>query len=226
MDSLSLGLIDGHFTAGFDSDQLLGGGGGVAYSIITPLITTPLITAGHVTAVQTAGEGGEPSAGTSLSEAGAVFPTVLGTVVLAGLATIAGLLALIVGALYVGVRLTVALPASVAEGLGPADALSRSWSLVKDNWWRVFGIVLVLYLLAYVAAAVLAVPLAVLGAVADSGALLVVTQIAVDTVTLSFLALGTTLLFFDLRARREPAESVQDPPPPDPLDRPEMPPNA
>ncbi len=220
MDSISLGLIDGQFTADFDSDQLLGSGSAIAYSIITPLITTPLITAGHVTAVQAAGEGGEPSAGAALSEAGAVFPTVLATVVLVSLATIAGLLAVIVGSIYVSIRLTVALPATVAEGLGPGQALSRSWALVKDNWWRVFGITLVLYLVAFAAAALLAIPLAVLAAVADSGALLVVTQIAVDTVTLSFLALGTTLLFFDLIARREPVQSVQ------PLVRPELPPNA
>lgn len=228
MDILSLGLIDGYLTKDFDAEQFLFNSG-VAYSIITPLVTTPLITAGHVHAVQVAGEGGEPSAGASLSEAGAVFPRVLGTLVLSLLATIAGFIALIIPGFYVVIRLAVVLPASVAEGRGPGEALSRSWELVKDNWWRTLGILTVLSLLGYVIAALLAIPLAVIAAAADSGALLVATQIAVDTVTLSFVALGTTLLFFELRARHEPPQSVQDPytpPPPAPLDRPEVPPGA
>lgn len=225
MDILSLGLIDGYLTDEFDAEQFFLTSG-VAYSIVGPLVTAPLITAGHVHAVQTAGEGGQPSAGGSLSEAGAVFPKVLGTLILVILAMIAGFIALIIPGIYVSVRLAVALQATVAEGRRPAEAMSRSWELVKDNWWRVFGILTVLFLLAYTIAAVLALPLVVAASAADSGALLVAAQIAVDTVTLSFLALGSTLLFFDLRARKEGQPAPPEPQEPQPLDRPEVPPGA
>ena len=100
-------------------------------------------------------------------------------------------------------RLLVAPQAVVADELGPVEALRRSWDLVRDNWWRVLGIWIMLGLLGAMAGLVLAVPVGALAAVADSGALLVAAQVVVDSITLSFTALGGTLLFFDLRARHE-----------------------
>lgn len=223
MDILSLGLIDGYLTEGYDAEEFFLTSG-VAYSIVGPLVTWPLITAGHIHAVRSAGEGAEPRAGSSLSEAGAVFPKVLGALILVTLAIIAGSIALIIPGIYVAIRLAVTLQAVVAEGHGPTDAMSRSWELVKGNWWRVIGITTVLFLLAYIIAAVLAVPMVAAASAADSGAILVAAQIAIDTVTLSFVALGSTLLFFDLRARKEgSAQEAPLPPAPTPLDRPELP---
>lgn len=45
-----------------------------------------------------------------------------------------------VPALYVVVRLSLAVPVVVLEGLGPVDALRRSWRLVDGVWLWVFGV--------------------------------------------------------------------------------------
>jgi len=193
-------VIEGQLTGDFDEDRI---GGGVAYSLVSFLITTPLITAGHVYAVMQVGRGEQPSAGASLSQAGGVLIVLSGTVLLSALVTGLATLALIIPGIYVGVRLLVAPQAVVADELGPVEALRRSWDLVRDNWWRVLGIWIMLGLLGAMAGLVLAVPVGALAAVADSGALLVAAQVVVDSITLSFTALGGTLLFFDLRARHE-----------------------
>jgi len=71
---------------------------------------------------------------------------VLGIAVLVtyiGLFTILGLIALIVGAIYVWVRLVVVAPAVVVENERGMGAIRRSWDLVQDNWWRIFGTLIV-----------------------------------------------------------------------------------
>ena len=41
-----------------------------------------------------------------------------------------------------------AFPAVIFEKAGPFRAIGRSWKLTKDNWWRVFGTLVVVFLLA------------------------------------------------------------------------------
>ena len=57
--------------------------------------------------------------------------------------TVLGFIALIIPGIYISVRLCVVAPAVVVEGHRGMDAMRRSWDLVKDNWWRVLGILLV-----------------------------------------------------------------------------------
>ena len=221
LDLITVGLIDGNLTSGYDSDNVLGGG--VAYSIVSTLVTTPLITAGHVTAVMDIGRREQPSVGRSLQGASLALPTLMATVVLYVMAVFAGLIALIIPGIYVGVRLYFSPQAVVAEGNGAFDALRRSWALVEGSWWRVLGIALLMSILAGLLAAVLGAPVAAAAAAADSGPLLLVGTMVVDAVSLSLVALGGTLLFFDLRTRREFRVTGAAPPPPAPLDRPEAP---
>jgi hypothetical protein len=42
--------------------------------------------------------------------------------------------------LYVFVRLSLAVPIVMREGVGPIAALRRSWELVRGAWWWVFGV--------------------------------------------------------------------------------------
>ena len=46
--------------------------------------------------------------------------------------------------IYVFIRLSLAVPAVVQEGLAPVQALRRSWDLVGGAWWWVFGVMVVL----------------------------------------------------------------------------------
>src|SRR5204862_2084055 len=63
------------------------------------------------------------------------------------LGVFAGAFALLIGALFVAVRWSVAVPALLLERRGPLAALGRSWSLVKGFWWKAFGTLLVASLL-------------------------------------------------------------------------------
>lgn len=59
-------------------------------------------------------------------------------------------------ALYVFVRLSLAVPAVVQEGLAPVQALRRSWDLVGGSWWWVFGVMVVLGIIGGIVGNVLA----------------------------------------------------------------------
>jgi hypothetical protein len=196
--------------------------GAVVAAVLSPwLITTPLITAGHVHAVMDLGAGRPASAGSALAAAARRLTPVATAVVLAGLGSALGLLLLIVPGVYLWARWFLAAQAVVAEGLGPIEGLRRSADLVRGQWWRIFGIALVITLIAAILAALILIPLQLVGDAADSGPLVLLGQIIGDAVTLSFAALAGTLLFFDARARKHPAYAAEQPTPD--LEAPERP---
>jgi hypothetical protein len=187
-------------------------------ALLSPfLITTPLITAGHVHAVMDLGAGRPASARSALAAAARRLTPVAAAVVLAGLGATLGLVALIVPGVYLWARWFLAAQAVVAEELGPIEALGRSADLVHGQWWRIFGIALVITLLAAVLGAVLVIPLQLTG----TGPLMLAGQIVGDAITLSFAALAGTLLFFDAKARQRGAPAAE--PPPADLEAPERP---
>ena len=81
--------------------------------------------------------------GTSVSEALGfalkMLPTMIGVQILAGLAMLVGFVLLIIPALYLMGRLAL-VSAFVADRniANPVTAISESWSLTKDNGWRIF----------------------------------------------------------------------------------------
>lgn len=90
--------------------------------------------------------------------------------------------------------------------LGPA--ISRSWQLTKDNWWRLFGILLLFEALQLAISGALSSFSAITAAVpSDWTATVAATQVIVDIVLSAVLAplypLVLTLLYFDLRVRHE-----------------------
>jgi len=107
------------------------------------------------------------------------------------------------------VRWAVAAPALLAEGIGPVRALDRSWTLTRNSWWRIAGILFVTYLLASAvqgALGVFAFPLAVLVPFVPAvvrGAIVLLITTAAQVLVLPVLYLGVVLLYFDLRVRRE-----------------------
>jgi len=169
------------------------------------LIAQPLITAMHVAAVLAIGEGRKPSLRESFERGGDVFLPVLLVVILVGVFTFLGVFALLIGAVYVGVRLCVAAPAVVVENERGMGAIKRSWNLVQDNWWRSFGILIVVGIIGAVASAVLGIPGSLIAVATDVGPAALLSQIIVNAVTYSFQALTATLIFFDLRARKQVA---------------------
>ena len=131
-----------------------------------------------------------------------VFVGMVAALILIGLAiipatggagwVIMGLLAIvaIVAMVYLGIRWTFIWQAALLEGCGPTAALSRSSALVRGTWWRVFGIMLVVYLIIVAISIVLGmIPL--IGGIIGG---LLATPIGIT---------ASTLLYHDLRVRKE-----------------------
>jgi hypothetical protein len=121
-------------------------------------------------------------------------------------------------ALFLGVSWALAAPAYVLEGIPVTAAMRRSFRLVRKQWWRVFGILLLGVIIVVIIGAILSVPFSfAAGAVGGSAAPpnpfvgasmlgLVVASIGTiiaSTVTSPFSAGITGLLYFDQRIRRE-----------------------
>ena len=135
--------------------------------------------------------------------AGTVLAVILG--ILLGLG-------LIIGMIFLSVRLMMASPALVLEGIGPVAALKRSWALTRRTFWRLFGISILASLIAGTVTAVVGLPGSLLniGGYSTDGVasvlLLVAAQLwsAVVSAAVAPFVTGTTgLLYIDQRMRKE-----------------------
>lgn len=124
-----------------------------------------------------------------------------------------GLAILVVPAIVLAVLLvfwTVAIPAVVVEGYQPRPALRRSFALVKDNWWRVLGITLVVLLVLIGLGIVLLIPFTLLSMLLDAdgnrlfeGVVQFLKSVVVGVIVPPVGAIAATLLYYDLRVRKE-----------------------
>jgi hypothetical protein len=132
------------------------------------------------------------------------------------IAFVLGVPAFLVVAAYLYTAFALAPPAIVLERQGVVASLRRSRSLVRGAWWRTFGILLLVNLIAQVLAGILGVPFTVLtllvawvtgdGLNVYAILPLVVTAlgtIVASAVTWPFTAVSTALLYVDRRMRRE-----------------------
>jgi hypothetical protein len=142
---------------------------------------------------------------------------------LAGAPTVAIAIAFILGvpafvavAAYLYTAFALAPPAIVLERQGVVASLRRSRSLVRGAWWRTFGILLLVNLIAQVLAGILGVPFTVLtllvawvtGDGLNVYAILPLLVTALGTIVASavtwpFTAVSTALIYVDRRMRRE-----------------------
>jgi hypothetical protein len=118
-------------------------------------------------------------------------------------------------AIFIFIRWSVALPAMYAEGTGSRGALGRSWTLVQGNWWRVFAILFFAGILVTILASALGFALGIVAFVipglgADArGAVSVVAQTVASAAISPVSAVITTLIYYDLRVRKEAADLDQ-----------------
>ncbi|TMD03308.1 MAG: hypothetical protein E6J02_14100 [Chloroflexi bacterium] len=153
----------------------------------------------------------------------AIAPFQYGTVTLAVISVILGTPATVWGVardagialvclplgIWLLVRLSMALPVLFTERASIGTAIDRSWRLVERNWWRIFGtFVLVSILVAVLEYALLPLFMAVVfllpGLSPDlRGDLAVIVTALIGQLTLPFYAAAVTLLYFDLRVRKE-----------------------
>lgn len=189
------------------------------------LVTAPLLVAMTIHALLQAAAGQAPSAGRSIASGLEAFAPIFLAILLAAAGVGVGLLLFIAPGIYLAIRWLFVAQAVVVDGRRGWDALVRSGELVRRSWWRVFGIELVVALIAAVPVTLLELPLAIAAEQADSAALLLVGSILGQIAAGPFVALVNTLLFFDLSARKAgripaPVAPGRSPPrrdgPPDP----------
>lgn len=152
--------------------------------------------------------GREPAVAASVRFAGRRAHSILWVSLLTVLAIAVGLIAFLIGALFVGVALAVAIPALLVEDLRGTKALRRSYRLVEGNWARTFGVL-------FVSVAFTILLQLIAGIVAEAANPLAAEQInvwvlvrqIVDGIALaftaSFSAVVATVIYYDLRIRKE-----------------------
>jgi hypothetical protein len=188
-----------------DSDAIVGG-------LITRLIgilLVLLVLAACFRAISAAYLGERASAGESLRFAVTRLPALLGAYFLVAFSVVLGFIVLVIPGIYLGVALSVVFPALLFERLGPGGAYRRSFSLVKGNWWRTFGTLLLTFLILVVLTAALGGGLgALLGAAAPGDEALAAVFLTLLNILLAIIlypvaAAILTVLYYDLRVRKE-----------------------
>jgi hypothetical protein len=186
-------------TAAYDptpAPEELAAGGLLNVLVVTPLITAICIHALHALA---AGEQARP--GSLLVEGFEAFSRIFFAVALAALGVAIGFVAFIVPGVYLFIRWYFVPQAVVVEGAQGPAALSRSTAVTRGFWWRTLGIVVIVVLAALVPQLVIAAPFTAIADSTDRAVWSLIGAIVTETITAPFVALFSTLLYYDLRAR-------------------------
>jgi len=171
--------------------------------LVNWLVTTPLVTAMTIYALLDLGEGRKPSARRAISRGLEVFAPLFVVVLIAGIGIVAGFALLIVPGIFLAVRWYFVAAAVVVEDKRSADALTRSWALVQGSGWRVFGILIITALAIGAAIRGLSAPFNAGADAANLAFIQLIGVIVAQTLATPASAVIATLLYFDLRARRE-----------------------
>lgn len=201
-----------------DPAAMVAGGGLALLAVFITLICQPIATAAILHIVMEEYAGRRPSMGAALSFALSRFLTLLGASILVGLLVMVGMLLCCIPGIYFAIVYAFVGQVVVLERLGATEAMQRSQKLVTGYWWRVFG---VLVLIGVANAIVQGVLGAGLEAVMPSQEVIpvqggarieinpvnhVVTTLVGQFVSILFttyIAVCTTLLYLDLRIRKE-----------------------
>jgi hypothetical protein len=170
-------------------------------------LVTPLISGLHVHAVAEALQGRDPHLPAIARKGLRVLPVVAAASIVSSLGIVVGFFALIVPGIFLMLRWAVVAQAAAIEHEGWLPALQRSHRLTDGHYRHVFVFLLLV-------TAIVVVP-TVLGGLAfgdETTAASVLVGLPVEILTLSFSALATALLYFDLRARFVPAVVPESPP--------------
>jgi uncharacterized membrane protein len=174
----------------------------VAPTVVGFLVVTPIITAICIYALQSIAEGERPSAGQVLVAGFEAFTPLFGAVLLAAIGIFVGFLALLVPGVYLAIRWYFVPQAVVIEGARGPAALSRSGQIVEGFWWRTFGLVLLANIAVAIPGFLILAPFSAIAASTDQAVWALVGTILATSVTTPFVALYSTLLYYDLLARR------------------------
>lgn len=173
---------------------------GIAFgAVLTGLLTFVLQTVAQATSLYGAFQEmrQQPfTIGDSLRVGFARVIPVIGVGIIVGLATGLGFLLLIVPGVIIGCMLYVAIPACVIEKLGVTASMSRSVALTKGYRWQIFGLFLLVIVIALVGALILA-------RIGGGGLIGEILGFAWQVVSTAFGAVLSAVIYHDLRMAKE-----------------------
>jgi hypothetical protein len=154
--------------------------------------------------------------GSLFSAAAPFIGSLIGAGILAGLGIAVGLVLLIIPGLFLITIWAVIVPAIVVDKTGVMGSFGRSRQLVRDNGWRVFGVIVVLFLLQVVVGGILS---AIADGITDSFAGYAVADLIKNVLILPLSAIAATVMYVELRrvkgeALSQDTTAVPEPPPP------------
>ncbi len=170
-------------------------------TLVSFLVVAPLISAICIYVLLNVSEGGKPKAREALIAGFEMFTPLFLAVALATVGTAAGLL-LIVPGIYLFVRWYFVPQAVVLDGERNVAALSHSSRLTTGFWWRTFALVLVVNIAMLIPSLILTAPFAGIAESTDRAIWSLLGSTLTETITAPFVAIFSTLLWFDLRARQ------------------------
>jgi len=178
-------------------------------AVLLTLLATTLASAACFKAVADAYLGERSTWRQSLGYAARRLRSVIWVSVLGWILVLVGLVLCILPGIYLYACFVIAVPILLTENLRGRKALGRARALVRGRWWKVFVVVLLGTLLT----SILSGGLTALGeSVIASGhdvntvsgfVASFVTQTIANTLTIPFTAAFVTVIYFDLRVRKE-----------------------
>jgi hypothetical protein len=178
---------------------------------LVSLVLNALVQGGVIRATIAHGEGREASFGECVATGLRVALPVIGLSILLGLGVMIASMLLIVPGLILFVMWSVSIPAMVAERTGVFGAFGRSRALTAGQRWRIFGLFVVVFVLYFIAAAILGVVLFSTGGatamvtMAQQGVsiTLVIVNLVFVTLFSAFISALQSALYVDLRKAKD-----------------------
>lgn len=159
----------------------------------------------------------DQTVGDLFSAASPFILPLIGFGILFGIGVAIGLVLIVVPGLILLTFWSVGAPAIVVEKVGPIDAFSRSWRLVRGNAWSVFGALLLIWLIVLVIWFLFA---AIATPIGNGEVSTWIASIVSTTLTAPIFAIAVTIIYFELsgggRAAPTAAQPGAPPPPPPP----------
>jgi hypothetical protein len=171
-------------------------------TIVEFLVVTPIIVAICIHALHSIADGQRPSPGPVLVAGFEAFTPLFAAVVLAAAGIALGFLALILPGVYLAIRWYFVPQAVVIDGARGPAALSRSTELVEGFWWRTFGLVVLANVAIAVPGFILLAPFAAIAESTDRAVWALLGSAVITSITAPFVAVYSTLLYYDMRARK------------------------
>jgi hypothetical protein len=176
--------------------------------ILLSVLASMLAAGAAFKAVADAYLGGKPGIGDSLRYAGGRLHSLLWVSLLYVICLAVGFILLIVPGIYLMVALSVSVPALILEGHKGTKALGRSRDLIKGRWWPTagvyfLGLVLVPIVVGVILGFIFGAAIPETESVTSFLFLQGTQEALIDIISAPLQAAVITVLYFDLRVRKE-----------------------